>query len=91
MMLLDDLIGSGAITFIVLAVLAAEALICIFYLKRLRKMLPSLAAGASLVLALWAALAHRSSLELAFFLGVGFIFHVLEVWQWLSMSKNQPT
>ena len=91
MMLLDELVGSGAITSIVLAVLAAEGLFYILYFKRLRKMLATLAAGACLVLALRAALLHRPSGELAFFLTLGFLFHVLEIWQWLRMSKSQRT
>ena len=91
MTLLDGLIGSGAITSIVLAVLAAEALFYVVYLKRLRRMLATLAAGACLVLALRAALLQRPNSELAFFLACGFLFHVLEIWQWLKMSKSQRT
>ena len=90
MTLIDGLIGSGAITSIVLAVLAAEALFYVVYLKRLR-MLATLAAGACLVLALRAALLQRPNSELAFFLACGFLFHVLEIWQWLKMSKSQRT
>ena len=86
---LDELIGSGLITLVILSILAVEALFYIFYLRRLRGMLATLAAGASLVMALRAALLHHSTGELAFFLVLGFIFHVLEIWQWLRMSKHQ--
>jgi hypothetical protein len=86
---LDELIRSGLITLLILSILAAEALFYIFYLRRLRGMLATLAAGACLVVALRAALLHHSTSELALFLALGFVFHVLEVWQWLKMSKHQ--
>ena len=86
---LDELIGSGFITLVILSILAAEALFYIFYLKRLRGMLATLAAGASLVMALRAALLRHGTDELALFLAIGFVFHILEVWQWLKMSKHQ--
>ncbi len=89
MLQLNELIGSGLITLVILSILAVEALFYIFYLRRLRGMLATLAAGASLVMALRAALLHHSTDELAFFLVLGFIFHILEVWQWLKMSKHQ--
>ncbi len=89
MLQLDDIIGSGFITLVILSILGAEALFYIFYLRRLRGMLATLAAGACLVIALRAALLHHSLDELALFLGLGFVFHVLEVWQWLKMSKRQ--
>ncbi len=85
----DEFIGSGFIAIVILLILAAEALFYVVYLKRLRGMLATLAAGACLVLALRAALLQHSTGELALFLGFGFIFHILEVWQWLKMSKHQ--
>lgn len=90
MMLLDELVSSATITVVILTVLAAEALFYIFYMKRLRSMLATLAAGACLVLALRAAILHHSTVELAAFLALGFVFHILEVWAWLKMSKHQP-
>ncbi len=90
MMMLDELVGSAAITAVILAILAAEALFYIFYFKRLRSMLPTLAAGACLVLALRAALLHHDTTEIAAFLATGFVFHLLEVRAWLKMSKHLP-
>ncbi len=90
MIWLEEFIGSGAITLIILAILAGETLAYMFYFKRMRPMLPTLAAGACLVLALRTALLHHSTIELAVFLALGFIFHILEVWQWLQKSKTQP-
>ncbi len=90
MTLLADMIVSGWVTLIILALLVAEALAYVFLIKRLRAMLPTLAAGASLVLALRAALLQHSPHELALFLALAFIFHILEIRQWLKMSKHQP-
>jgi hypothetical protein len=90
MMLLDGLIQSGLITLVMLAILVAEALVYIFYVKRLRRMIATLAAGASLVLALRASLLQHSNIEIAGFLALSFVFHLMEVWQWLKMSKHQP-
>ena len=86
---LDSFVWSGQITVMILLILAAEALFFMFYVKRLRGILPALMAGACLVVALRAALLHHSASELELFLALGFVFHVLEVWQWLKMSKSQ--
>jgi hypothetical protein len=91
MTFLDDIIGSGEITLIILAILSAEALLYLLFFKRLRKMLATLGAGACLVLALRAALIGQGSSVVASFLSVGFIFHVVEIWQWLKMSKSPRT
>jgi hypothetical protein len=90
MMLLNDFIGTGQITLLMLAIMALEAIIVCFYLKRLRSMLAALAAGAGLVLALRAALMQHGTLEIALFLSLSFIFHIVEVRQWLKMSKHLP-
>ena len=89
MMQLEDLIGSGFITLVILFILAAEAVFYVFFFRRMRGLLATLAAGACLVLALRAALLHHASNELALFLMLGFVFHILEVWQWLKMSTPQ--
>ena len=86
----DNIIGTGAVTLFILAVLSIEALIYVFVFKRLRRMLPTLAAGACLVLALRGALLNHNSSELALFLALSFVFHIVEVWQCLKMSKHQP-
>ena len=90
MMFLDRFIASGSVTIFILVILAIEALAFVIFFKRLRGMWAALAAGASLVLALRAALLGHSTQELALFLSFGFFFHILEVWQWLKMSKHQP-
>jgi hypothetical protein len=87
---LDDVMQTGLITLVMLAILVAEALVYVFYFKRMRGMLATLAAGACLVLALRAALLNHSTFELSVFLGLAFIFHVLEIRQWLKISKHQP-
>jgi hypothetical protein len=86
---LNTAINSGAITWLALAVLTVEAMIYVLFFKRMARMLPTLAAGACLVLALRSALLRDEPELIATFLTLSFIFHVLEVWQWSKMSKNQ--
>jgi hypothetical protein len=88
--MIEDFISSGNITWAILAILAVEALSYMFYFKRLRNMWPTLAAGGCFVLALRAALLHQSMFEVAVFLALSFVFHVLEVRQWLKISKHLP-
>lgn len=88
--MIESFISSGNITWAIFAILAAEALSFVFYFKRLRGMWPTLAAGACFVLALRAALLHQSMFEVAAFLALSFVFHVLEIWQWLKISKHLP-
>jgi hypothetical protein len=88
--MLDGFVNSGAITTLILAIMVVEALCCIFYFRQLRPMLATLAAGACLALALRAALLGHGPTAIASWLGLGFVFHVLEVWQWIKMSKRQP-
>ncbi len=91
MTILDQFIASGYVTLVMLAILAAEAFFFVVFWKRLRGLWATLAAGASLVLALRAALLQHETREIALWLSCSFVFHVLEVWQWLKMSKSQPT
>jgi hypothetical protein len=88
--MIENLISSGNIAWAILAILAVEALSFMFYFKRLRNMWPTLAAGGCFVLALRAALLHQSTFEVAIFLALSFVFHVLEVRQWLKISKHLP-
>ena len=90
MMLLDRIFASGFITTIILAVLAIEVLAILIVYKNLRGLWPALAAGACLVLALRSALIQYNPGELALWLGLAFVFHILEVRAWAKMSKHQP-
>jgi MFS superfamily sulfate permease-like transporter len=89
-MSLDVLFQTGNIAWIVLAIMAAEALFFARYFKRLPGMLLGLAAGASLVLALRAALLQQGWTSIALFLSLSFVFHVMEILQWLRLAKHQP-
>ena len=90
MTVVEEFIRSGNIALVMLAILAAEAVIYFFFVKSLRPMLPTLAAGACLVLALRAALLQHNTVELAGWLSLGFVFHMWEVRAWVKMSKHQP-
>jgi len=90
MMMVEDMITSGDITYVMLALLAAEAVIYIFFVKPMRPLLSTLASGACLVFALRTALLTHNATEIAAWLSLGFVFHLLEVWAWAKMSKHQP-
>jgi hypothetical protein len=87
---LEVLFQSGNIVWVILVVMIAEAMILLRYMKRVPAMAASLAAGASLVLALRAALLQQSWFYVALFLSLGFVFHILEIWQWMRIAKHQP-
>jgi hypothetical protein len=89
-MSLEALFQSGNIVWVILAVMIAEAMILLRYMKRVPAMAASLAAGACLVLALHAALQEQSWIYIALFLSLGFLFHILEIWQWMRIAKHQP-
>jgi MFS superfamily sulfate permease-like transporter len=89
-MSLDVLFQTGNIALLVLAIMAAEALFFARYFKRFPGMLLGLAAGACLVLALRAALLQQGWTSIALFLSLSFVFHVMEILQWLRLAKHQP-
>jgi hypothetical protein len=89
-MSLEALFQSGNIVWVILVVMIAEAVILRSYMKQVPAMAASLAAGGCLVLALRAALQQQSWIYIALFLSLGFLFHILEIWQWMRIAKHQP-
>lgn len=89
-MTMEPLFQSGHIAFVILAVMALEALILARYFKRLPAMFAGLGAGACLVLALRAALLQQGWTMIAIFLALSFVFHITEIRQWLRLLKYQP-
>jgi hypothetical protein len=92
--LFQPLFQSGEITYLLLAVLAAEAL---FFVKihwqapgLLASRLAGLASAGCVVLALRAALVQDSWTTMALFLSLSFLFHFVDVLQWLRLAKHQP-
>jgi hypothetical protein len=87
-MSLEPFFQSGSITYVILAVMLAEGLFLARYFKRFPGMISGLAAGASLVLALRAALIGQGWIVIAAFLTLSFVFHLMEIWQWLRLAKQ---
>ncbi len=86
----EALFQSGNIAILILAIMLAEALFFARYLKRFPGMLAGLAAGACLVLAMRSALLQQPWTSTAIFLSLSFVFHVLEILQWLRVTKHSP-
>jgi hypothetical protein len=84
----ETLFQSGGIAFVVLAVMAFEALMLARYMRRLPVILGGLGAGACLVLALRAALLQQGWAMIALFLALSFVFHAFEVVQWLRQARQ---
>jgi hypothetical protein len=73
-----------------LAVLAAEAIILRRWLAMAPGIVWCLLAGGALVLALGAALMGHGFIVIAPFLTLSFVFHILELRQWLIIAKRSP-
>jgi MFS superfamily sulfate permease-like transporter len=86
----EVLYSSGNIAYVILALMALEALLLSRFFKRLPGLLTGLLAGACFVLALRAALLQQGWEIIASFLALAFAFHVTEVWQWLRLTKHRP-
>ena len=86
----EALFQSGNIAILILAIMLAEALFFARYLKRFPGMIAGLAAGACLVLAMRSALLQQPWSSIAIFLSLSFVFHVLEILQWLRVTKHSP-
>jgi hypothetical protein len=86
----EALYQSGNVAYIILAIMAAEAVLLSRYFKRLPGLFTGLLAGACFVLALRAALLQQNWTTVALFLALAFVFHVTEIWQWLRLTKT-PT
>jgi hypothetical protein len=91
-MSLDAFFASGAVAWLILAVMVMEA----FLLAKLLSggglrgaVLAGLAAGACLVLALRAALTQGDVLEIALFLAMSAIAHVVEIRLWLGVRNKK--
>ena len=86
----EALFHSGNIAILIIAIMLAEAVFFARYLRRFPGMLAGLAAGACLVLAMRSALLQQHWTSIAIFLSLSFVFHVLEILQWLRVTKHSP-
>jgi CBS-domain-containing membrane protein len=88
--MLESLFQSGHIAIVILAVMALEAVLFARYFRRVPGLFAGLGAGVCLVLALRAALLQQDWTHIGFFLVLSFVFHILEIRQWLHHAKHQP-
>jgi membrane-bound ClpP family serine protease len=86
----EAIFQSGNIAWLIIVVMLVEAILLLRYFKNAPAMAASLAAGACLVLALRAALIQQNWTYVAMFLTLGFVFHILEIWQWMQIARRQP-
>jgi hypothetical protein len=84
----DSLFQSGNIALVIIAIMVVEAVLLLGLIKRFPGIFFGLAAGGCIVLALRAALLQQSWTSIALFLGLSFVFHALEIVQWLRLAKN---
>lgn len=85
----EALFQSGDIAFALLAIMLVEALALAVYARRFPGILLGLAAGACLILALRASLLQQSWQMIALFLVMSFVFHIVEIAQWLRLARHQ--
>ncbi len=91
-MSLDAFFASGAVAWLILAVMALEAVILVKLMSGSGlggAIVAGLAAGACLVLALRAALTQAHVLEIALFLAMSGIAHVIEIRLWLGARNKR--
>jgi hypothetical protein len=86
--MLEGFVLSGAVAWLMLAVMLAEIVVLARLWRRLPVMLWGLLAGAALVLALRAAVLDHGAAWIVAFISLSFVFHVLEVRQWLRLAKQ---
>jgi hypothetical protein len=86
--MIEELVQSGNIALLIIAVIAAEALYFAKFVKRFPAFLSGLAAGASMSLALYCALAQQGWKMIAAFLLLSGVFHATEIWSWLRLVRR---
>lgn len=87
-MTVESLFSSGAVAWLIVAVMLVEAILLRRHLRKVPLIAFGLGAGASLALALWAALSQQGWPLVAAFLLLSFVFHILEIRQWLSIAHR---
>jgi hypothetical protein len=75
---------------LLLVVIAAEAFLLRKWIARTPGILYGLLSGASLVVALAATIFDYGFAAIAVCLSLSFVFHILELRQWLTLTKRLP-
>jgi hypothetical protein len=88
--MIESYFTSGTATAVMLTIMAVEAFLLRKWLKRAPALFWGLCAGASIVLALGAALTQQRFEVIGLLLAIGLVFHLLEIQQWLKLAKRLP-
>jgi hypothetical protein len=85
----EQLITSGAVVWLILGIMAVEAVVLARLIKRFPGILAGLGAGGFMVLALGASLTGWGPYAIAVCLGLSFICHAVEVWLWFKAQQQK--
>jgi hypothetical protein len=88
---LESLITSGAVIWIVLVVMAVEAVVLSRLIKSFPGILAGLGAGGSIVLALGASITNKGPMVIAACLALSFLFHVAELYFWFKAFRQKAS
>jgi hypothetical protein len=88
--MIESYFTSGAATAVILTLMMLEAFVLARWMKRVPAMFWGLLAGAAMVLALGAALMQYRFEVIGILLAISFLFHFVEVRQWLRTAKRLP-
>jgi hypothetical protein len=83
----ERFISSGAVVWLILAVMAVEALVLARLIKSFPGILAGLGAGGCMVLALGASLTNMGAYAVAACLAVSFAFHAVELYFWFKLPR----
>jgi MFS superfamily sulfate permease-like transporter len=88
--MIEHYFTSGTATLVILSLMALEAIILSRLLKRIPAIAWGLLAGATMVLALTASMMQYGFEIIGALLALSFVFHLVEVRQWLKIAKQLP-
>ena len=88
---MEQFIASGAVVWVILAVMAVEAVVLARLIKSFPGILAGLGAGGAIVLALGAALTGRGPYVIAACLGLSFLFHLAELYFWFKLRRHKAS
>ncbi len=86
---MERLITSGAVVWLILGIMAVEAVVLARLIKSFPGILAGLGAGGFMVLALGASLSGRGPYAIAACLGLSFVCHAVEVWLWFKAQQQK--
>ena len=88
---MEQFISSGAVVWLILAVMAFEVVVLARLIRNFPGILAGLGAGGSMVLALGAALADTAPYVIAACLVLSFAFHAAELYFWFKLQRGKAS